>query len=94
MVRPWLITGSAHRTRCWPEEDEAGGLHWKIRALVEAAAGQPFAWVDDEITDVDRASVSTHHAGRALLHHVDSEIGLTAADFVVLGEWAAWIDHP
>jgi hypothetical protein len=28
-----------------PEEDQAGLLHWKTRALVEAAAGRPFAWV-------------------------------------------------
>jgi hypothetical protein len=37
-----------------PERDEAGVLHWKTRALIETAAGRPFIWVDDEITDLDR----------------------------------------
>jgi hypothetical protein len=59
-----------------PEEDKPGVLHWKTRALVEVAAGRPFAWVDDEITDLDRAWVATHHQGRFLLHRVDSTIGL------------------
>jgi hypothetical protein len=36
------------------------------------AAGRPFAWVDDEITDADRDWVSAHHGGRALLHRVES----------------------
>lgn len=36
----------------WPDEseaDEPAALHWKTRALVDWAAGRPFAWVDDEI---------------------------------------------
>jgi hypothetical protein len=70
-----------------PEEDDAGVLHWKTRALVDVAAGRPFAWVDDEITDLDRAWVSTHHRGPALLHRVDSKSGLTDADFAVLDDW-------
>ncbi|MER5227556.1 HAD domain-containing protein [Streptomyces flaveus] len=70
-----------------PEEDEAGVLHWKTRALVQAAAGRPFIWVDDEITDLDRAWVSTHHPGQALLHRVDSTIGLVDTDFAVLDDW-------
>ncbi|MGW0821456.1 HAD domain-containing protein [Streptomyces sp. NPDC002845] len=70
-----------------PEEDETGVLHWKIRALVTVAAGRPFVWVDDEITDLDRAWVSTHHRGQALLHRVDSQVGLTEADFAVLDDW-------
>lgn len=70
-----------------PEEDVTGVLHWKTRALVRAAAGRPFIWVDDEITDTDRAWVSAHHRGSALLHGVDSETGLTEADFAVLHDW-------
>ncbi|WP_186382331.1 hypothetical protein [Amycolatopsis rhizosphaerae] len=35
----------------------------------------------------DRAWVSAHHRGRALLHRVDSRIGLTDRDFAVLDEW-------
>lgn len=65
----------------------ARGLHWKTRALVGQAKGRPFAWVDDEITDIDRAWVLAHHAERALLHRVDPRQGLTEADFAVLDDW-------
>ncbi|MDG4861210.1 HAD domain-containing protein [Streptomyces sp. T-3] len=74
----------------WPEPsraDERGGLHWKSRPLVERAAGRAFAWVDDEITDADRAWVAEHHPGHALLHRVDPCFGLTDTDFAVLGTW-------
>jgi hypothetical protein len=70
-----------------PARTDAGLLHWKTRALVEMATGRPFVWVDDEITDVDQAWVSAHHRGRALLHRVDSEAGLTDTDFAVLDHW-------
>jgi hypothetical protein len=77
----------------WPEpsdEDERAeraGLHWKTRALIGWAAGRAFAWVDDEITDTDRAWVSAHHPGQALLHRVDPRRGLTDPDYVALNEW-------
>ncbi|WP_405162006.1 HAD domain-containing protein [Nocardia sp. NBC_01499] len=78
----------------WPDpsdehqhEDQWFGLCWKTRTLVDWAAGRPFAWVDDEITDSDRDWVATHHQGRALLHHVEASRGLDDADFTVLGEW-------
>lgn len=69
------------------EEDAADLLHWKTRALVQSAAGRSFIWVDDEITDLDRAWVSRHHRGQALLHRVDAMTGLVAADFAVLDCW-------
>lgn len=74
----------------WPDpsdEDEGGRVHWKTRSLVDCAAGRPFAWVDDEITDADRTWVSAHHPGRALLHRVDPRFGLTPADFAALDAW-------
>ncbi|MEO3789268.1 HAD domain-containing protein [Nonomuraea sp. B10E15] len=77
----------------WPEpsdldeQDGRNGLHGKTRALVGWAAGRSFAWVDDEITDVDRAWVSGHHQGQALLHRVDPRQGLGDADYAVLTEW-------
>ena len=77
----------------WPEssdtddEDERDGGHWKTRTLVAWAAGRSFAWVDDEITDPDRAWVSAHHQGDALLHRVDPTRGLTATDYETLAEW-------
>ncbi len=71
----------------WPDSDEEGPLHWKTRGLVEWAAGRPFVWVDDEITDADRVWVSAHHHGRALLHGVDARCGLTRADLIVIADW-------
>ncbi|MEU1729474.1 HAD domain-containing protein [Nonomuraea sp. NPDC005692] len=78
----------------WPEpsdaherEDQWFRLCWKTRTLVTWAAGRPFAWVDDEITDADRNWVSTRHSGRALLHHVESFRGLVDEDFTVLDQW-------
>jgi hypothetical protein len=69
----------------WPEpsgideQDERTGLHWKTRALVGWAAGRPFAWIDDEITEADQVRVSTHR--------VDPRHGLTDADYGTLTEW-------
>ncbi|MEU2390598.1 HAD domain-containing protein [Streptomyces sp. NPDC007369] len=79
----------------WPDpsdEDGPGGAgrgrpHWKVRALLGHADGRPFAWVDDEITDADRAWVEAHHPGPALLHRVDARFGLTDADFAALDAW-------
>lgn len=77
----------------WPEpsdqdeQDERQGLHWKTRTLVGWAAGRSFVWVDDEITDTDRAWVYAHHPGLALLHRVDPRSGLTYADFITINEW-------
>lgn len=74
----------------WPDPadiDERNGLHWKTRTLVEWAAGRPFAWVDDEITDADRNWVSTHHHGDALLYRVDPRHGLSEADYATLNDW-------
>ncbi|MFF9853387.1 HAD domain-containing protein [Streptomyces litmocidini] len=81
----------------WPEpsdideQDEREGLHWKTRALVDWAAGRPFAWVDDEVTDADRSWVAAHHAGHALVHRVDARLGLTDGDYATL---AAWLRQP
>lgn len=41
----------------WPDTDEDDGddrLRWKTRELINWAAGRPFVWVDDEITEQDR----------------------------------------
>ncbi len=78
----------------WPDPAEEerpgpgwGRPHWKVRALLDRAAGRPFAWVDDEITDADRAWVAAHHPGRALLYRVDPRFGLRDADFAALDAW-------
>jgi hypothetical protein len=69
------------------ELDAAAELNWKTRALVEVAAGRPFIWVDDEITEVDRSWVTAHHPGPALLHRVNREVGLVEADLTSVEEW-------
>ncbi|MFJ6513464.1 hypothetical protein ACIQMO_17075 [Streptomyces sp. NPDC091406] len=69
------------------EEDVRDGLHWKTRGLAAWAAGRRFVWVDDEITDADRAWVAVHHAGPALLHRVDPQHGLRDGDYAVLDAW-------
>ncbi|MFJ1931410.1 HAD domain-containing protein [Kitasatospora sp. NPDC088160] len=73
----------------WPvaEGDEPAGLHGKTRALVARAAGRPFVWVDDEITATDRRWIAAHSPAPALLHRVDPQRGLTAADFATLDAW-------
>ncbi len=78
----------------WPEptgdhqrEDQWLGLCWKTRTLVHWAAGRPFAWVDDEITDADRDWVSAHHSGPALLRTIDASRGLTDEDYAALDAW-------
>jgi hypothetical protein len=69
------------------EQDGRDVLHWKTRTLVAVAAGRPFIWLDDEITDHDRGWVSANHPARALLHRVDSTTGLADMDFVVIDDW-------
>ncbi|MFD1538484.1 HAD domain-containing protein [Nonomuraea guangzhouensis] len=77
----------------WPEpsdideQDERKGMHWKTRALVGWAAGRSFAWVDDEITDIDRKWVCAHHSAPSLLHCVDPRQGLGDPDYAALHEW-------
>ncbi|AFU00003.1 HAD domain-containing protein [Nocardia brasiliensis] len=72
--------------------DQWFGLHWKTRALVDWAAGRPFIWVDDEITDRDQDWVAAEYRGSALLHRVDPRKGLQRSDFEVFGAWFA--AHP
>ncbi|MER6808275.1 hypothetical protein ABT299_03260, partial [Spirillospora sp. NPDC000708] len=76
------------------ELDERAGLHWKTRTLVGWAAGRAFAWVDDEISDADRAWVAVHHPGRALLHRVDARAGLGDGDYRLLEEWLRALQGP
>ncbi len=76
----------------WPEgyeEQPTRGLHWKTEALVAWAGGRPFVWVDDEISDADRAWVAANHPGDALLHRVDPRVGLSDRDFAAIERWLA-----
>nr|WP_198946450.1 hypothetical protein [Pseudofrankia asymbiotica] len=83
----------------WPEpsdldaHDERPGLHWKTRALVDWAAGRPFAWIDDEITNTDRTWVTAQHRGQFLFHRVDPRHGLADTDFRTLHRWLTRVEE-
>lgn len=76
----------------WPDtaEQQPRGVHWKTAPLLRWAAGRPFVWLADEITDADRHWATAHHPQPALLHRVDSYEGLSAADLTVVRQW---LDH-
>lgn len=78
----------------WPEpslvevvEDERLGLHWKTRTLVQWAEGRPFAWIDDELTEADQDWVADNYPEDALLHRVNSVVGLRDADYEAVSRW-------
>ncbi len=73
----------------WPESeaDIDHRIHWKTRDLVAFAAGRPFIWIDDEITEADHVWVTAHHQAPVLLWRVDPRIGLTHTDFIELNHW-------
>ncbi|MFK0220492.1 hypothetical protein ACIQWN_20160 [Streptomyces vinaceus] len=47
-----------------------------------------FAWIDDDITEMDREYADRRHPARALLMRIDERIGLTRPDFDALAHWA------
>ncbi|MFD5699404.1 HAD domain-containing protein [Streptomyces lasiicapitis] len=88
-VAPWLGLPELPVVD-WPDptdDDPVGGLHWKTRPLLDWAAGRPFAWIDDEITDRDRTWVEAHHPARSRLHRIDPRHGLADQDIVALDQW-------
>ncbi|GLW47668.1 hypothetical protein Stsp02_33300 [Streptomyces sp. NBRC 14336] len=64
------------------------GLYWKTRQVVAWAAGRPFVWVDDMVTDLDVRHVEESHAGPALLLRADPRRGLGEPEFARLEQWA------
>ncbi|MFD2795690.1 HAD domain-containing protein [Promicromonospora vindobonensis] len=68
-------------------------LKWKTKALVRIADGRPFVWVDDVIGQADRWFVEAEHPGAALLHKVDSDVGVTADDLVGIAEWVRELER-
>ncbi|MFH8618187.1 hypothetical protein ACH4E8_24405 [Streptomyces sp. NPDC017979] len=80
----------------WPEllaapgsdQTDASGLCWKTRPVLKWAAGRPFAWVDDMVTEHDAAHVAEHHDAPALLLRIHPGRGLREQDFTRLRAWA------
>ncbi len=75
-------------------QERPDGVHWKSGPVVNYANGRPFAWVDDEQSDLDQAYVTTHHRGAGLLHHVNPRIGLREDDFHTLADFARSLHTP
>ncbi|MFD7773009.1 hypothetical protein [Streptomyces sp. NPDC059753] len=75
-------------------EERSDGVHWKTAALVDYANGRPFAWVDDEQSDLDEVYVTAYHRAPGLLHHVNPRIGLREDDFRALADFARSLDFP
>ncbi|MBM9622638.1 HAD domain-containing protein [Streptomyces zhihengii] len=75
----------------WPQMHGRAprGTFWKTQYILRYAPGRPFAWIDDDITDLDREYVGQHHLAEALLLRVDERIGLTRPDFDALADWGA-----
>ncbi|MFJ6720343.1 MULTISPECIES: HAD domain-containing protein [unclassified Streptomyces] len=65
------------------------GTFWKTQYVVEYAGHRPFAWVDDDITAMDREYVDRLHPAPALLMRIDERVGLLPADFEALAAWPA-----
>ncbi len=59
---------------------------------MDYANGCPFAWVDDEQSDLDEVYVTACHRGPGLLHHVNPRIGLCEDDFHTLADFALSLD--
>ncbi|WP_424214331.1 HAD domain-containing protein [Streptomyces sp. BI20] len=78
----------------WAElfRPDPDGLYWKTREIVAWAAGRPFAWVDDMITEHDASWVAAHHPGPALLLRISPRNGLRERDFTTLTRWHASLD--
>ncbi|MFI1539488.1 hypothetical protein [Streptomyces anandii] len=75
-------------------QERPDGVHWKTGPLVDYANGRPFAWVDDEQSDLDQAYVTAYHRGAALLHHVNPRVGLRDNDFHALADFARTLETP
>ncbi|MFF5025555.1 hypothetical protein ACFY2J_15190 [Streptomyces collinus] len=69
-------------------QERPDGVHWKTPTLVDYAGGRPFAWVDDEQSELDQTYVIAHHQGPGFLHHVNPRIGLRENDFRTLADFA------
>ncbi|MEN8653406.1 hypothetical protein ABCR94_23095 [Streptomyces sp. 21So2-11] len=90
MIAPVIGLPDALPVIEWPElfAKDPDGLYWKTRPLLKWAAGRPFVWVDDMITDLDTAYVAAHHDAPALLLRIHPRNGLRKADFATLTRWA------
>jgi hypothetical protein len=74
----------------WPPDLNADApveLCWKTPTLLRYAAGRPFAFIDDDVTDADRLYAEARSDAPMLFHRVDPAKGLLDEDFVILAGW-------
>lgn len=63
------------------------GVHEKVPAMVEYAAGAPFVWVDDEAAPADAAWARQVSGAPCLAYRADPARGLGACDVAALARW-------
>lgn len=69
-------------TILWPDRTPVRRGSWKAPYVADWVGDRPFAWVDDEVGEPERARFP-----HALILPVDARGGLTGQHFAVLREW-------
>lgn len=93
LIAPGISLGSELEVVVWAKRNSADDSHvyFKTPQLVEHAAGRPFVWFDDEITQPDRDYVRNRHSGHALLQQIHPAVGLRYSDLAdaedAVDEW-------
>jgi hypothetical protein len=77
----------------WPapelREDEDDGRYWKTQPIAHYAAGRPFAWLDDQLSQADVDWCAEHYPAATLLRWIDPAYGIRADDLAAVEQWAA-----
>jgi hypothetical protein len=89
-LAPWLGWDPLPMVDAAEDDPPADGVHWKTPAVVAYAAGRPFVWLDDEITQTDEEWASLHHPAFAYLVRIDPTEGLTEE---ILWRVERWLGH-
>lgn len=77
----------------WKLPSRGDGTYFKTHDVVEYAAGRPFAWVDDQISEYDEKYVAERHNGPVRLLWINPAAGLRQPDFDTLASWAASLEE-
>jgi hypothetical protein len=77
-----------------PPHPPEPGLHWKTATIIEYAAGRPFVWVDDEVSQRDMVYIDRHQKARFAIMRIQAQHGLEREHFLNLEawheEWTIW----
>lgn len=74
----------------WPDRPfgATDGRLWKTQPVADYAAGRPFAWIDDQLTDADVRWCELRYPAPTLLLPINPAIGLARNDIAAIGRWA------